>query len=213
VNRSDGPPAVWRSGGTTVASMSVQPARYLFTVGEYERMGELGLFHEDDRVELIEGEIIEMAPIGSRHAACVDRLNRLLTAAVGDRAIVRVQSPVRLGERSEPQPDLAVLRPRPDFYASAHPGPPDVLLLVEVADTTVAWDTEVKVPLYAAGGVPATWVVDLAGGGVHLFSDPGAPGYRRVRRALPGDALALDALPGVSLPGVSLPVADVLGPV
>jgi Uma2 family endonuclease len=179
--------------------MSVQPARHLFTVREYERMGEVGLFDEDDGVELIEGEIVEMAPIGSRHAACVDRLNRLLSAGAGDRAIVRVQSPVRLGERSEPQPDLALLRPRADFYAAAHPGPADVLLVVEVTDTSAAWDTEVKVPLYAAAGVPEAWVVDLPAGCVHVFSQPTPTGYRDARRAGPGDLVPVEDLPDLSV--------------
>jgi len=182
------------------------PARYLFSAGEYERMGELGLFDEDDRVELIEGEIVEMTPIGSRHAACVDRLTRLLAAGVGDRAIVRVQNPVRLGERSEPQPDLALLLPRADFYAYAHPGPDDVLLLVEVADTTVAWDRGTKVPLYGAAGIPQAWVVDLPAGCVHAYREPSPTGYREAKQALAGDSLTISALPGLSLV-----VADVLG--
>lgn len=134
--------------------MSVQLLRRSFTVEEYHRMAEAGILREDDRVELLEGEIVEMTPIGSRHAACVDRLNQLGVRGVGPRAIVRVQSPVRLGERSEPQPDLTLLRARPDFYAHAHPGPADVLLIIEVAEASADADRTVKMPLYARAAIP-----------------------------------------------------------
>src|SRR5919106_6741536 len=117
--------------------MSVQVLRRRFTVDEYYRMAEAGILHEDDRVELIEGEIVEMAPIGSNHASHVDPLAQLLFERIGRRAIVRIQSPIHLGEYSEPQPDVTILRSRSDFYVSAHPSPADILLVVEVADTSV----------------------------------------------------------------------------
>lgn len=117
--------------------MAVRLLRRSFTVEEYYRMAQAGILTEDDRVELIEGEIIKMTPLGSRHAACVDRLTQLFSARIRGQAIVRVQNPIRLSERSEPQPDLALLRFRPDFYATAHPGPQDVLMVVEVAETSV----------------------------------------------------------------------------
>ena len=116
--------------------MAVQLLRRRFTVHEYHQMGQVGILADDDRVELLEGEIFEMAPIGSRHQAVVDRLTNLFATRVGDSAVVRVQGPVRLAGDSEPQPDLLLLQPRADFYASAHPGPEDVLLLVEVSDTS-----------------------------------------------------------------------------
>src|SRR5919106_2349460 len=116
--------------------MSVQVLRRRFTVDEYYRMAEAGILHEDDRIELIEGEIVEMSPIGSRHAACVKRLIGLFSRQVGpESATLGVQDPIHLGEYSEPQPDIALIHPRPDFYVSAHPGPADILLLIEVADT------------------------------------------------------------------------------
>jgi Uma2 family endonuclease len=118
-----------------------------FSVHEYHRMAEVGILSEDDRVELIEGEILEMSPIGSRHAACVDRLNRLLNGFADLSAIVRVQSPILLDVNSEPEPDISLLRPSDDFYAGGHPTPGDVLLLIEVADTSVERDLEVKLPL------------------------------------------------------------------
>ncbi len=174
--------------------MSVQPARYRFTVEEYERMGATGVLGPDDRVELIDGEIVAMAPIGSPHAGCVNRLTHLLSTLAGGRAVVQVQNPVRLDARSEPQPDLALLRPRADFYAAGHPGPADVLLVVEVADTTLDYDLGVKVPLYAGAGIPATWVVDLSGGVVHAFSEPGPGGYQTTLLAAPGDTLVVGGL-------------------
>ncbi len=134
--------------------MTPRLLRRPFTVAEYHRMAEAGVLGEDDRVELLEGEIVQMTPIGSRHAACVARLTHLFVDRLQGRAQVNVQNPVHLSERSEPQPDLALLRPRPDFYARAHPGPADVLLLVEVAETSSDVDWTVKIPLYAGAGVP-----------------------------------------------------------
>lgn len=121
--------------------------RRFFDAGEYHRMVEAGILREDDRVELIEGEILEMSPIESRHAGCVNRLNKLLVQKVGDATIVHIQNPVRLPNGSEPEPDLALLRLREDFYAEALPTPEDILLLIEVSDTTLEYDCEVKLPL------------------------------------------------------------------
>ena len=186
--------------------MPVQVLRHRFTVEEYHKMAQAGILGEDDRVELIEGEIVEMPPIGSRHAACVDRLNQLFSAQVGDQAIVRVQSPIRLSELSEPQPDLALLKPRPDFYAAAHPRPEDVLLMIEVAEASVDYDREVKVPLYARAGVPEVWLVDLQGEFIEVHRRPSARGYGEVRQARRGERLAPQALPKLELP-----VDDLLG--
>lgn len=175
--------------------MPVQLVRRSFTVEQYYRMAEAGILSADDRVELIEGEIVEMTPIGSRHAACVDRLTRLFVRRAGERAVVRVQNPVRLSQRSEPQPDLALLRPRADFYAQAHPGPPDTLLVVEVAETSASYDRDVKVPLYARAGVPEVWLVDLEGRGIDIFRQPGPQGYQDVRRVGREQRLAPQAFP------------------
>jgi Uma2 family endonuclease len=179
--------------------MAVQLLKRLFTVEEYHRMAEAGILSEDDRVELLEGEITAMAPIGSRHQACVDRLTELFSAQVQRRAVVRVQGPIRLGERSEPQPDLALLRPRADFYAEAHPGSEDVLLVVEVAETSAAYDREVKVPLYARFGVPEVWLVDLAGEQLEVFRQPSPQGYQDLRTLRRGEAVAPLLLPDLSL--------------
>ncbi|MGH9064316.1 MAG: Uma2 family endonuclease [Acidimicrobiales bacterium] len=186
--------------------MAVQPVRYAFTVDDYYRMAEAGILGPDDRVELIDGEVVEMSPIGSRHGSCVDRLTRLLVRAAGDRAVVRVQGAVRLDRRSEPEPDLALLRPRDDFYASQQPGPGDVLLLIEVSDTTLTWDLGTKAGLYSRSGVAEYWVVDVEGRQIFVHRRPGPTGYGEVRAVAAGGALDV---PGV--PGVQLPVVDALG--
>lgn len=170
-----------------------------FTVEEYERMAETGILTEDDRVELIEGAIIEMTPIGSRHASCVARLTHLLTQQFGDQVVVWVQNPVRLSRHSEPQPDLVLLRPRQDFYAGAHPEPADVLLLIAVADATLETDRTVKAPLYAKAGIPETWVVDLEGGRVEVSRQPTTDGYQLVRTITRSESLTPEAFPTASL--------------
>jgi Uma2 family endonuclease len=179
--------------------MTVQLLRRRFTAKEYGRMVEAGILQEDDRVELLEGEIVEMAPIGSRHAACVDRLNRLFSDGLRGRTIVRVQSPIWLGDYSEPQPDLALLRPRSDFYSTSHPGAGDTLLVVEVADTSADYDRQVKLALYAQAGILEAWLVDLASGSVELHRAPGPAGYREVQRAGVGHTIAPLAFPELAL--------------
>ncbi len=171
--------------------------RRRFTVHEYHRMGEAGILHEDDRVELIEGEIVEMAAIGTRHFACVNQLTRLLVRGVGDAAIVSVQNPVRLDERTEPQPDLGVLRIRD--YRESLPMPGDVLLLIEVSDTTLAYDRGVKLPLYARAGITEVWIVDLAGEVIERYTDPSAEGYRSFERVRRGGKVESGALPELAL--------------
>ena len=187
--------------------MAVELVRHCFTVEEYHRMAQAGILTEDDRVELIEGEIVEMSPIGIRHAACVRRLNRLFSGWAGERAIVDIQNPIRLGGRSEPQPDLVLLRPRPDLYAASHPGPEDVLLVVEVAETSADADRAIKVPLYARAGIPEVWLVDLAGEYVEVYRDPTPPGYQLLQRVQRGQYLSPQALPDMALA-----VGDILPP-
>lgn len=173
--------------------------RRRFTADEYYRMAEAGVLRADDRVELVDGEIVEMTPIGSRHAACVDRLMQLVQRCAEGRGTLRVQGPIRLDAHSEPVPDLAVLKPRADFYASAHPGPGDVVLLVEVADASLRYDRDVKVALYARAGIPETWLVDLQNERVDVFTQPTLQGYRASRQLRRGERLASQALPASSL--------------
>ncbi len=186
--------------------MAVQLLRRRFTVHEYHRMGQAGILGEDDRLELLDGEIVEMAPIGSRHQAAVDRLTSLFFNRVGGAAVVRVQGPVRLGEDSEPEPDLLLLRKRADFYASAHPGPEDVLLLVEVSDTSAEYDREVKLPLYARHGIAEVWLVGLQTGEVEVYRAPTAQGYQEVSRAGRGQRIS-----PVAFPQLELAVLDIVG--
>jgi Uma2 family endonuclease len=152
--------------------MGTDIQRRLFTVREYYRLAETGILNEDDHVELIDGEIVKMTPIGSAHAGCVNRLNALLQKCFGGRGIVSVQNPIRLDAYTEPQPDLSVLSPRDDSYAAGHPGPEDVLLVVEVADSSLQYDRDVKTMVYAAAGIPEMWLVDLKGEHVDVFTSP-----------------------------------------
>ena len=179
--------------------MTVPAARYRFTVEDYDKMGQAGILGEDDRVELLEGEILEMAPIGTRHVASVNRLAEQLFRGLGGQAIVQVQSPIRLSAYSEPQPDLVLLRRRPDFYADTRPGPDDVLLAVEVADTSLPFDRDVKAPLYAQAGIPEFWLVDVNERNVTVYRDPRPDGYGSLFVAGRGDRLSPQAFPELVL--------------
>ncbi len=171
--------------------------RRRFTVHEYHRMGEVGILHEDDRVELIDGEIVEMSPIGGRHVSCVGRFARALTLFVGERYLVNSQSPVRIDEGREPQPDVAVVRDRD--YGRSLPGPEDVLLVVEVADTSLAYDRDVKLPLYAGAGIPEVWIADLSKETVQRYTNHSGDDYRRIEIAHRGETIGSTALPGLSV--------------
>lgn len=188
--------------------MSIQLIPHRFTVDEYHEMARAGVLGEDVRVELIEGEIVDMTPIGSRHAAAVDLLTRWLVQGCGERAIVRIQGPVRLSPRSELQPDVAVLRARDDFYRTSAVAPGDVLLLVEIADTSLPYDRGVKLPLYARARIPEVWLADLIRDRVEVFSEPAPDGYRRSETRERGT----DLVP-LSFPGLSLAVDTLLGPI
>jgi Uma2 family endonuclease len=153
------------------------PRRHSVSVEEYMRMGEAGVFAPDARLELIEGEIIEMAPIGVPHASIVGTLTRLFVRQAGDAAFVWVQNPVIVGKRSMPQPDLAILKAREDDYSTRHPAVDDVLLAVEVSDSTLAFDVGTKVPLYARCGVAEVWIVDVNGASIIVHRKPGVRGY------------------------------------
>jgi len=173
--------------------------RHPFTVREYYRMAEVGILMPGERVELIEGEIIDMPPIGSRHAGTVNHLSYLLRDAAADSAIVQVQNPVRLSEYTEPEPDIALLLPRADFYKSAHPGPGDVLLVIEVAETTLVFDRTIKAPLYARHGIPEYWIVDLEGGRLERYREPHELAYAVVDRPELEEPLAPVGLPGLAI--------------
>ena len=181
-------------------AMATSPAYapYRFTVAEYHRMGEAGIFPPDARVELIAGEIFEMAPIGSDHAGIVSRLVRLFNRACGD-LIVWPQNPVELSEIDEPQPDLALLEARADTYRRAHPRPSDTLLVIEVSDSTLAKDRRLKLPRYALSGIPEVWIVDVKGDRILVFRSPRERRYRVERRVVRGATVSPLALPGLAI--------------
>jgi Uma2 family endonuclease len=190
-------------GRIAVVRRVVMPAelertRRLFTRKEYHRMGEAGILRPTERVELIRGEIVEMSPIGPRHIAFVNSLTELLIMRLGGRAVVSVQNPVALGEHSEPQPDLAVLRRRAD-YKHAEPATGDVLLLIEVADTSLAYDRRVKLRLYAESGIPEYWLIDASAETVEVHRRPRPDGYAETRQGSGDAAVAPEAFPDVSL--------------
>lgn len=182
-----------QSASPRVRAQALRCARHRFSVGEYHRMGQAGILRPDARVELVAGEVVEMAPIGPRHAEVVDRLTRACVLGAGAR--VRVQGPVRLDDHTAVQPDLVLLRPAD--YTAAPPGPADVPLLVEVADTTLSYDRDVKLPLYAAAGIAEVWLVDLTAGRVVVHREPTGSGYAQVLEAT--DTLAASRVPGLAV--------------
>lgn len=173
--------------------------KHRISVDAYHRMGETGVLAPEARVELIDGEIFDRAPIGKSHASIVDRLTRMFVLAVGERAIARVQGPVLMGEHSEPEPDLTLLRPRADFYRERAPGAADVLLIVEVSDSTQRYDRRVKVPLYARHGVPEVWVIDLENRLVHFHRGPSGDAYADMSASEQPGVTPVAALPGVAI--------------
>ncbi len=180
------------------------PARRRFDVEAYYRMAEAGVLGDPRRVELIDGEIIDMAAIGSPHAAVTNKLARLFTRALRDAAaLVNVQSPQRLDAYNEPEPDVMLLRPRADDYRAGHPSAADVLLLVEVSETSLAYDCGVKLALYARFGVPEVWIVDLLGGAVEAYREPKEGEYGS-REQLANGSLAPARVPGVTIDVVGL---------
>lgn len=186
--------------------MSVQLQKRYFNVDQYYRMAEVGLLSPKDRVELIEGEIVEMSPIGCTHAGTVDRSSRFLIRKLSDAVQVRVQNPIRLSDFSEPQPDITLLRPREDFYTNSHPTSEDVLVVIEVADTSLNYDRNVKLPLYARAGIPEAWLMILPKDVIEVHSQPKDGKYQKVQRLKRGKTLI-----SPTLPAFSCKVEDLLG--
>lgn len=179
-----------------------QPKR--FTLEEYHELTEIGFFHEDDRIELIRGEIIEMAAKGTAHETCISKLLRELVRLLGDAATLRCQSPILLLNNSEPEPDFAIVRNKPDDYLSAHPTPNDVLLVIEISDSTLNYDREVKLSLYAEAGISDYWIFNLFDNQLEAHSEPfqnsqGNFGYQNRRIVLPNQAIVLPSFPDLSL--------------
>lgn len=179
--------------------MAIQVARRRFTVEDYHRMAETGILCRADRVELIDGEVVEMSPIGPGHGFWVAVLVRRLVGDLPERAVVWIQTSIRLDWHHEPEPDLAVLRPPATRYRSRLPGPEDILLLIEVADTSLAYDREVKLPLYARLGIPEVWIADVEGETVEVYRVPAPGGYPAVARVGRGGLLIPQAFPDIAL--------------
>lgn len=168
-----------------------------WTVAEFHRMADAGLLDESDRVELVDGELVDMAPIGSRHAYIVNKLSQMLSVAVAGRLLVSVQNPVRLGDRSEPQPDVAVLKD--GKYMDALPTAADVLLVLEVSDTTLDYDRDVKLALYARHGIPEVWLLDVNAREITVYREPAEGQYRLIRKPTAAEAVSSSAVPGVAV--------------
>ncbi len=175
--------------------MQMEVVRRLFTVDDYYRMAEAGIIGDDERVELIEGEIIPMSPIGARHMQAVNRANMIFARGVGDRAVVSVQNPASMDRYNEPQPDVVLIRPREGFYGSGKPAPEDVLLMIEVADTTLHKDRKVKLPVYARNAIREVWIVDLQHDLILVFRDPTDGVYATRETVKRGQTVRCSAFP------------------
>ncbi len=191
-------------------AMVTQLATRQFAVREYQRMIDAGVLTEDERLELLDGLIVPMSPTSPRHAAHVARLGELLRGLLGGRAQVREEKAVVLEPASQPEPDLAVVRPRVDFYAESHPDRADVLFLIEVADTSLERDRGVKLGIYAAAGIPTVWVLDLPADRLWVASGPRGREYTGLVEFRRSDSSRLLPIPGVQ--DLHLAVDDVLGP-
>jgi Uma2 family endonuclease len=175
-----------------MAVRATELPRHLFTIEEFEHMIDVGAFDADKRIELIKGEIVDMTPIGFRHEMCVARLSGLLTRLVGDVALVWPQNnSIRLAENSRPQPDVSLLKLRADYSVERPPTGLDVLLVVEIADTSINYDRTVKGPLYAQAGIPEYWLVNLKASIVEVYSNPAGGNYKQARKVGRGETLPL----------------------
>lgn len=177
--------------------MHIDSAKKLFSVDEFYRMADAGIFTEDDRVELIDGEVFEMSPIGTRHLGCVNGASAMFWEAFSGRVVVSVQNALRLSDNTEPQADIVLLKLREDAYRGKRPEAEDALLVVEVSDTTLVLDRDVKLPRYAAAGVPEVWIEDLEANALLVYRDPTANAYARFLNLGPGDTVSVGAFPDV----------------
>ena len=186
--------------------MVVTEQTYRFTAQEYHRMGEVGILHPDVRVELVDGEIKRTPPIHPPHASTVNRLNAALAVRLEGIAVVGVQNPMSLDDYNEPQPDVTVLRFRDDYYGNQHPKPADVLLVIEVADTSLSFDRDEKLPLYGRAGIREAWLVDVQSRSITVFTGPHAGGYAQERIVSPGQEIE-----SLGVKGLRLHVDEALG--
>ncbi|HXG85252.1 MAG TPA: Uma2 family endonuclease [Pyrinomonadaceae bacterium] len=182
----------------------VKPKR--FSVEEFYKMTEAGILPEESGWEVIDGYLLDKMTIGSKHASIVKRLNRILTNLVANQAVISIQDPVHIDEYNEPEPDIALLEPREDFYAAGHPSPPDVLLLIEVSDSTVEYDREIKKTLYAEAGIPEFWLVNLKNETIEVYTQPKNGSYYSARILEAGETID-----SKSIENLTLSVAEILG--
>lgn len=190
----------------SIPAADVAIQRHRFTVDDFVRMGDAGILTDDDRVELLDGEVRTLTPINPPHAVTVSRLNRRIVTHLGARAYVSVQSPIQLDRHNQPQPDLAIARGSEDDYAERHPSAEDVLLVIEVADSSLHYDRAEKVPRYARAGIPEVWLVDVAAGCIDVHTGAAPDGYRR-RRTLECGA----TLTATTVPTLHVPVDEIVG--
>lgn len=171
--------------------MAVQLARRLINVKEYYSMYQAGILKETDRVELIHGEIIEMSPIGSKHAAAVSKLNNFLKDIIKEAALINVQNPIQINDLNEPEPDLIILKPKDNYYADAHPKPADTFVIIEVSDSTYDYDKQIKLPLYASAGIPEFWLINLNKNEIEVHRHPDKDVNKKIEIARSGDQIDL----------------------
>lgn len=186
--------------------MQIEATRKRFTVDDYYRMADVGILTPADRVELIEGEIVEMSPIGDRHAMSVNRANMIFARGLGDRVVVSVQNAAHMDRYNEPQPDVVLIRPREGFYGSGHPNPEDVVLLIEVSETTLRFDRTVKLPVYARNGIQEVWIVDLKNDAIHVCREPKGQTYTSIAIRKREDSVSPQ-----EFPDFTIKVNDLLG--
>ena len=178
---------------------TVYPTKHLTNLDEWRRIGEANIFPPDSRLELIDGEILEMAPIGFNHAGHINRINRLFSKLLGDRTIISIQNPLQLGDLSEPEPDFMLLKPEVDFYCSRHPNADDVLLLIEVADSSLAFDQKQKQRLYALHDIPEYWLLNLNDNCLEVYRHPHGDSYEQKTTLRAGDSISLSQLPDIAI--------------
>lgn len=183
-------------------------APFRFTVDEYYRMADVNILKEDDRVELLDGQLMVKEPPGPPHVAHVTLLGQMFVRLLGDRAIVSTQNPFRIDELNHPEPDIAVVKPRDDYYSTAHPGPEDALLLIEIAWSSAPGDRKIKAPLYARAGIPDFWLIDIPNQTLEVYRDPSPDGYRRFERLGREDAVA-----PLAFQDVEISVGDIVRPI
>ncbi len=181
--------------------------KHLTHIDEWRKMADAGVFSSDSRIELINGEILEMSPIGSQHSGCINRLNHLLSRTISDQAIISIQNPLDLGDFSQPQPDLMLLKPSADYYASQHPKADDVLLLIEVADSSLPFDQNQKLQLYALHGVSEYWLINLTKPCLEIYRKPGDGVYQEKMTLFSSDRISL-----LHRPDIEIQMSDILAP-